>query len=48
MAGIKIIDVKIVGSCSEHQTSEEEVIRNKHGELVADKDIFCVGCMWNE
>ncbi len=44
MAGIKIIDVKIVGMCSKHRIVGEEILRDKNGKEYEDKDIACVGC----
>ena len=43
MAGIKIVDVKIVGLCSKHRGNSESP-RKKDGSIWEDKDIACIGC----
>lgn len=48
MAGITIIDVKVVGLCSKHRKDDSnrmEAPRDRFGNLVTDKDICCFGCM---
>ncbi len=38
--GTTIIEAKIVGSCSKHGGD----VRNKYGERILNKDIFCIEC----
>jgi hypothetical protein len=45
MAGITIIDVKVVGICSKHKREEDEIPKYKDGTIVEDKDIACFQCM---
>ena len=42
--GITIIDVKIVGVCSKHRTSEVEINRDKNGKIYPDEEIACIDC----
>ena len=44
MSGITIIDVKIVGLCSKHRTTNDKVSKDIHGRIYEDKEISCVGC----
>ena len=44
MAGITIIDVKIVEMCSKHRKEGDHIPKNLHGVPYEDKDIACVGC----
>ena len=45
MSGITIIDVKVVGMCSKHRTNDDEIVRNKKGEIIPDEQLCCLGCM---
>jgi len=42
MAGIKIIDVKVVGLCSKCRREGDEIPRYKDGRIVEDKNISCI------
>lgn len=42
MSGVTITDVKVVGLCSKHRSSNDEVPRYKDGKMVPDKDIHCI------
>jgi len=44
MAGIKIIDVKIVGICSKCRKPTDEIQTDKNGREYEDKEISCVSC----
>jgi len=44
MAGIKIIDVKVVGLCSKCRKEGDEIMRDNNGKEYKDRDISCVGC----
>jgi hypothetical protein len=39
---ITITDIKIVGLCSKHRKSDEDILRFKDGSIVEDKDIACI------
>lgn len=45
MAGIKILDVKVVDLCSKHRGPEDAIPKNKYGIPYEDSIIACVGCM---
>jgi len=47
MAGITIIDVKIVGLCSKHRQEGDDIPKNKYGVPYPDKDICCIVCDLN-
>lgn len=40
--GIKIIDAKVVGLCSKCRKEGDEIIKNKHGDIISDSDIACL------
>ena len=42
--GIKIIDVKIIGTCSKHRTSNDETQKDIKGRVYTDKEIECIEC----
>jgi len=45
MSGTKIIDVKVVGTCSKHLKEGEEPMKDIHGNIIPDKDIECLACI---
>jgi len=44
MAGITIIDVKIVGFCSKHRDQEDEILKDSNGRIYEDSELSCIGC----
>lgn len=42
MAGIKIIDVKIVGLCSKCRKEGDKILKDKNGRVYEDKEIACL------
>ncbi len=44
MAGVTIIDVKIVGMCSKCRKEGDEIKKDLHGRVYEDKEISCIGC----
>ena len=44
--GITIIDVKVIGLCSKHRQSDDEILKDIHGNIVPDKDIACIECQF--
>ncbi len=42
MAGITIIDAKIVGICSKCRKEGDDIPRWKNGEIIPDEDIACL------
>ena len=42
MAGIKIIDVKIVGLCSKCRKEGDEILKDNNGKVYEDKEIACI------
>lgn len=44
MAGITIIDVKIVGFCSKHKKYEDEPLVDCNGRAYTDEEISCIAC----
>jgi len=48
MVGIKIIGVKVVGTCSKCRKDGDEIPKNKDGSIVPDKNISCVNTAFAE
>ena len=42
--GITIVDVKIIGVCSKHRKSDDDIIKDRFGNIVLDEDIECIEC----
>jgi len=45
MAGITIIDVKIVGLCSKHRKPDDEIKKDTNGRVYEDHELCCLGCV---
>lgn len=48
MSSVKILDVKLVASCSKHRTADEEVPKNKNGRQYLDEELACVECSFEK
>ena len=44
MAGVTIIDVKVVGICSKCRKEGDEISKDIHGRVYEDKELTCVSC----
>ncbi len=46
--GITIVNVKVVGICSKHRKSTDEIPRDINGRAYEDSEISCVACAVGE
>jgi len=48
----KILNAKIIGLCSKHRENKEksieDILTDKNGNIVQDKDIACIQCEFSE